>query len=366
MGIERIVTDEAVFEAADRLADDGEKPTNRAIWNAIGGGSMTTISQALRRWRERQELQIEPQVERVPLPAAVADVLHDAAAKLWQAAMDETKAELEQLAQATNARVAEAQAERDEALAELQTTAEELEQAKVEVGRQAEQLAAGADEMEQLRVTVQQYADATDAATHRADTAEAARAELQARVEQLTALLEREQAAHAKAEAEAKVNGELSAELRAKLDASERRAAEIEARATTSEQAAEQARREAETARIAEQAGQARLESAAREIEVLRADKAAAEDRYRKAADSAARWQGRLEALSAGKTPIQANAGDVDESVLKWLTGTPDGDVNFKSELNRANAATLRAALECETLTKAARKAIESALNKLG
>jgi len=116
MAIERIVTDEAVFEIADQLTADGEKVTNRAIWTAIGGGSMTTISQSLRHWRERQELKVSQPIERTPLPSALIDIFQTAAAQLWDAALAETKAELEQLAQATNARIAEAQSERDEAV----------------------------------------------------------------------------------------------------------------------------------------------------------------------------------------------------------------------------------------------------------
>jgi len=124
MAIERIVTDSAVFEIADQLTANGEKVTNRAIWTAIGGGSMTTISQSLRRWKEQQEIQVIQPIERTPLPAAIVDVLHTAAAQLWQAAQAETKAELEQLAQTAQARIAEAQGERDESLAELQATAD--------------------------------------------------------------------------------------------------------------------------------------------------------------------------------------------------------------------------------------------------
>lgn len=121
-----------LFETANRLAANGQKASNRAIWSAIDGGSMTTISQALRRWREQQELRTEPPIERAPMPApmpaAVADAMYDAVSRLWRAAQTETQAELDQLTQAMNARVAEAHGERDEALAELQTTVEELEQ----------------------------------------------------------------------------------------------------------------------------------------------------------------------------------------------------------------------------------------------
>lgn len=200
MGIERIVSDDMVFEVADQLTAKGEKVTNRAVWSAIGGGSMTTISQALRRWRERQELRSEQPIERAPLPAAIADAMHDAVSRLWMAAQEETKAELDQLAQATNARVSETQNERDEALAELQATAEELELVKIErdeamaeIERQAQQLLANTDEHNHLNSIIEQYAKASDEATHRAETTESARVELQARVAQLTDFLERVQ-----------------------------------------------------------------------------------------------------------------------------------------------------------------------------
>ena len=196
MAIERIVTDAAVFEIADQLSASGEKVTNRAIWSALGGGSMTTVSQSLRRWKERQDIQVSQPIERTPLPAALVDVLQNAVAQLWEAAQAETKSELEQLAQATNARIAEAQSERDDTLAELQTTAEELEQVKeerdvahAEIETQAQALATAITELDAQQITITQ-------ATHRADTAEAHRAELSARVEQLSQLLTDEQTAH--------------------------------------------------------------------------------------------------------------------------------------------------------------------------
>ncbi len=179
---EKLVSDEMVFEIAEQLTAKGEKVTNRAVWSAIGGGSMTTISNALRRWRENQELQVNQSIERTPLPAAMVEVLHHAAAQLWDAAQTETKAELEQLAQATNARIAEAHSERDEALAELQATAEELEQTKAELG--ALRIEAEALRAQTVLVTE---------AIHRAELAEVAHEELKMRADQL---LKAEQTAH--------------------------------------------------------------------------------------------------------------------------------------------------------------------------
>ncbi len=254
MAIERIVTDETVFEIADQLTANGEKVTNRAVWSAIGGGSMTTISQALRRWKERQVLQVTQPIERTPLPAALVDVLQNAAAQLWEAAQAETKSELEQLAQATNARIAEAQSERDDTLAELQTTAEELEQVKAErdaaqaeIDSKAQQLANRTAELATLQTELNAQALASTQATHRAETAEAARTELLARVEQLTSLLTGEQTARHQAETDANALRSTLAKQTAELEASDRRAADIETRATAEISAIKAERQELQT-----------------------------------------------------------------------------------------------------------------------
>ena len=238
---------------------------------------MTTISQALRHWKEQQELQVSQPIERAPLPASVLDVLHQAAAQLWETAQAETKAELEQLAQATNARIAEAHAERDDTLAELQATAEELEQvraerdtAQAELDNQSKQLATNAEQITALKAALNTQTIATTEAAHRAETVEAIRVELQARAEQLTSLLEHEQAARLAENKQAK------------------------AEATANAQQITKARKEAENARIAEQACQAHLEAAAREIEALKAQIKEERNEAKKSAELAAELKGQL------------------------------------------------------------------------
>lgn len=335
MGIERVVTDDMIFDVADRLAASGEKVTNRAIWSAIGGGSMTTISQALRRWKESQVLQVAQPVERAPLPASIIDVLHGAAAQLWDAALSETKSELDQLAQATNARVAEAQGERDDTLAELQTTAEELEQVKTErdsalaeADDKAQQLATDATEIARLQAELNAQTLATANATHRAETAEAAKAELQARVEQLTSLLTGEQAARHQAETDANALRAVISKQTAELEASERRIADIEASAA------------------------AHALATANEITAIRADRQEMREMLKTLVDK------------IGLAPALAEPEAVDKESLEWLIHTSREDVNFKHHLEKANAATLRAALKDEGLAKTKRTKIEAMLRK--
>ncbi len=341
MGIERVVTDNMVFEVADRLTAEGEKVTNRAILTAIGGGSMTTISQALRRWKESQVLQVAQPIVRAPLPASIIDVLHAAAAQLWDAALAETKSELDQLAQATNVRVAEAQSERDDTLAELQTTAEELEQVKAERdGALAEivsrdhKLAANSTELARLQAGLNAQTLATSDATHRAETAEAARAELQARVEQITCLLADEQAARRQAETDANALRADTSKLAAVLEASERRAADSEARAAARELAT------------------------SNEIATIRAERQELQTMLKELVDKISKSN------SKDLVPDSPDPEAVDEDALEWLIHTSAGDVNFKSALEKANAATLRAALEDECLAKTKRTKIEAMLRK--
>ena len=143
-GLEKIVTDELVSGIADRLAGEGRKVTNRLVWDQIGGGSMTTIAGALRRWRERQQIEAETPAIRIPLPETVTEAMRAAIERLWKAAQEETQKEIDRLTEAANARVSDAVAERDGALAELQATVEELQSlqsraAGLETGLQAMQ-----------------------------------------------------------------------------------------------------------------------------------------------------------------------------------------------------------------------------------
>jgi DNA repair exonuclease SbcCD ATPase subunit len=341
MGIERVVTDTMVFEVADRLTAAGERVTNRAIWSAIGGGSMTTISQALRRWKDSQVLQVAQPIERAPLPATIIDVLHEAAAQLWGAALNETKSELDQLAQATNARVAEVQNERDDTLAELQTTAEELEQVKAErdgalaeIASRDHNMAANVTELARLQTELNAQALATSDAAHHAEIAEAARAELQARVEQITSLLADEQAARRQAETDANALRADTSKLTAVLEASERRAADSEARASARELAT------------------------SNEIATIRAERQELQAMLKELVDKISKSNGKY--LVPGSPEPEA----VDEDALGWLIHTSVGDVNFKSALENANAATLRAAFNDEGLAKTKRTKIEAMLRK--
>lgn len=302
----KLVTDELVAQVAEKLTAAGEKVSNRAVWSAIGGGSMTTISAALRRWRERQELQPAQHIERAPLPEDVRAVLAEAGDLLWAAAQRETQRELDDLTASMNERISAAHAERDEALAELESTAEELQQAQATIAEQAQAVAAALVETQQLSADVEQLRQALATQTEAAHTAAAALAEAQRHADRLATVLDRERteravAAERAAEAESRVAA-LSAQEAAQRDRADdlaRRLELAEQRAQEAQQEAKSAARDANMQRLTAEATQARLEAAARDLTAAREALTAAKADTRKAQDEAAELRGRLAAQLA-------------------------------------------------------------------
>lgn len=123
------ITKEQIFAAAEAIQAEGKNPTLAAVRAAVGGGSFTTISEAMTEWKAAQAVSDTP--IREPLPPA----LDEAAARLmfdvWGVAMgmanDRLKSEREALEMA---RV-------------------EHEQAQAETAEMADQLA---DEIDALRM----------------------------------------------------------------------------------------------------------------------------------------------------------------------------------------------------------------------
>jgi predicted nucleic acid-binding Zn-ribbon protein len=80
------ITKEQIFAAADELDAGGQSPTLSAVRKAVGGGSFTTISEAMTEWKARRAAKEAPASE--PVPDAVADRLEAATRDLWAAAVE--------------------------------------------------------------------------------------------------------------------------------------------------------------------------------------------------------------------------------------------------------------------------------------
>lgn len=78
------ITTEQIHQTADKLAEQGIKPTQTNVREALGGGSFTTIAEALRTWRKEQET--VTQLQAVVIPQDITDRTQTLTAQIWEIA----------------------------------------------------------------------------------------------------------------------------------------------------------------------------------------------------------------------------------------------------------------------------------------
>ncbi len=280
-----MATKEQIWTAADAISAEGGNPTLAAVRAKMGGGSYTDISAAMQGWRATQQASSAP--IREPAPSAITDQLNTLGSELWAAALELANARLQSEREGLELARQEAEETRKEAAALADALAAELDKAQADIVSLSEQLAASSTKHEQLQAIIDNATAAELESKHRAELAEAARAEIKVRAEQLSELLSEQQAAN--------------------IADHERHQAEIDrtkAEVTATAQQLTQAQKQAENARIAEQSCQARLESAAREIDSLKVQVKEERSAAKVSAEAAAELKGRLALFeSIGKQP---------------------------------------------------------------
>lgn len=85
-------TRERTFEIADDIDAGGQKPTLAAVRKAIGGGSWTTISEAMKEWRSQKAAKETRLL--VPPPSALTERLADLGAEVWSLALEMANGQL--------------------------------------------------------------------------------------------------------------------------------------------------------------------------------------------------------------------------------------------------------------------------------
>ena len=285
MGRESTVTFEQIAAVADAMKIDGVKPTSRAVRERLGNtGSMGTINKLLGRWKSGQERQISAALV---LPPALQRVLLEFMDTELTAARTTLETELADQQQ----EAADLATENERQVIENDAQAETIDQLRSDVA--VHQGRAGQLEVDLTASREEAVRERSGAELARTELAKAqlrleAMPRLEADLMAVRTDLEKERTARQQAEREAAV-------LTAKLEAAERRATESDARTGKAEAAtakaiekAEAVARELVSANAAVQAGQARLESVAREI-----------DDAKKSGESAAELRGQVEALQA-------------------------------------------------------------------
>ena len=125
-----MASQEAIWAAADALVEAGERPTLAAVRKAVGGGSFTTISEAMGAWRGRQAI-AEP--VREPAPVAVSQQAAVLAAELWAQALAIAHERLQTDREALEAAREEMARERAEAVELADLLAAEMDQVRAEL-----------------------------------------------------------------------------------------------------------------------------------------------------------------------------------------------------------------------------------------
>ena len=113
------ITTQQIHAIADQLHEQGIKPTLAEVRKALGGGSFTTISEAMKSWR--QDNQEEEQLRQVELPSGITERLQALGADMWQTAIDIANDRLVKEREALESIKAKAQAETDEAQEAVKT-----------------------------------------------------------------------------------------------------------------------------------------------------------------------------------------------------------------------------------------------------
>ena len=182
------ITKQVIFDAADALDAGGQRPTLAALRKAVGGGSFTTISEAMKEYWAFRALREAPVLE--PAPAVVGDRLSEVAGEIWALALQVANERLAAEREAFDAARVQAEQEKQEAVELADAVTAELEtlQGKFSVLEEGERTA------RQEAVTQREQLAAS---RERAATAEARAAEIERRADDLNAELARVNAQNA-------------------------------------------------------------------------------------------------------------------------------------------------------------------------
>jgi DNA repair exonuclease SbcCD ATPase subunit len=290
-----LVNFESVAKAAQGLVDEGRKPSVRSVMEVLGGGSPNAVLPILNDWKSGRlsvrssEVEIDPRLVQV-----VTEMIYRSS---------------EQAAKAAEERAADTQADA-EAVAEAARESEALSAKLIEDLAQANSVISKKER--DLEVAQSNAAHDADAAKEkiqtldqklmdergRADTTAKALARAEVRLEQVPAL-ESEVKRLIDVEKQAAVlTANLDSANALNTDLKQRLSDALAATKAAQDETAKQSR-EAEKARIAEQAAQARIESAVREMETLKGVVADAKAETKAARADAAEYKTEIKQLRA-------------------------------------------------------------------
>lgn len=167
------ISKDQIFKAADDLDAAGQNPTLAAVRKVLGGGSFTTISEAMNEWRASKNAQAVPIKE--PAPAAVLDKFAVLGAEIWAVALEMANSRLNAEREALEASRIEFDMARQEAAELADQLTAELDQANESIALLEQSVSAGNQREQEL---IQKLAAANERASNSDARAIELRAEL--------------------------------------------------------------------------------------------------------------------------------------------------------------------------------------------
>ncbi len=106
-----------IIHAADTLVAEGDdSPTNDAVRERLGGGSLSHISPVMREWRASRKEQVNAALD---IPADLKKIIETSLSQVWGSASQLASVAIENVRQDAEKDIVAATQERDEALAEI-------------------------------------------------------------------------------------------------------------------------------------------------------------------------------------------------------------------------------------------------------
>jgi chromosome segregation ATPase len=131
------ITRESIWTAADQLDAEGDRPTLAAIRKKLGGGSYSTISEAMTEWHARRT---QKAVQAEPVPEKLGEAATEFAAVTWRIARELAEARLQAVRSAIEEARQQMEAEKIEAAAFADQLGKELDASKEKVAALVERL----------------------------------------------------------------------------------------------------------------------------------------------------------------------------------------------------------------------------------
>jgi len=177
------ISTQDIYAAADAIAADGNNPTLAAVRKALGGGSFTTISEAMKEWKAKHQAQTLAAPIREAAPASVSERLNVFGSEIWAIALEMANARLQSEREALELVRQELEETQTEAIDLADQLNIEIEQAQTVITQQEKELIKAHEEKAELASQLEREKMTRLEAERKCEITEAAMVEVRHQVE---------------------------------------------------------------------------------------------------------------------------------------------------------------------------------------